>query len=306
MLYTRCPACETTFRVTEAALQQAGGKVRCGRCTHIFDAGDSLTDRLEDPDDAEATGAADIDSRAVADDGPGDDDSEPVGDSAGDDDSERGGDTDDSTGDGENSPMSSADVVAVLDAPLPAPPDWLSDSENAVPKRSRTWLAAAAVAIAALGAQIVHHNRAAVAENRVVGPLLERVYAAVGEDLGPQWSPEQYELLDWIAVADPAQTGHGNLIIRSRLLNSADRPQPYPLIWLRLLDRWEDTVAARLFRPDEYLASSPDATMMAPGVPVGMELVLVDPGTDAYGFELAVCTEKEQLVHCDTDATFSE
>lgn len=37
-MITRCPRCETAFRVTENQLQARGGQVRCGRCHSIFDA----------------------------------------------------------------------------------------------------------------------------------------------------------------------------------------------------------------------------------------------------------------------------
>lgn len=36
--YTRCPNCQTTFRVSNEQLKAAGGKVRCGHCTHVFNA----------------------------------------------------------------------------------------------------------------------------------------------------------------------------------------------------------------------------------------------------------------------------
>ena len=42
-LFTRCPKCETVFRVTTRHLQASGGQVRCGRCQRIFDAFASLT-----------------------------------------------------------------------------------------------------------------------------------------------------------------------------------------------------------------------------------------------------------------------
>jgi predicted Zn finger-like uncharacterized protein len=35
--YTRCPACKTVFRVTDAQLALRGGMVRCGHCQTIFD-----------------------------------------------------------------------------------------------------------------------------------------------------------------------------------------------------------------------------------------------------------------------------
>jgi len=37
---TKCPKCDTAFRVSEAQLQVAKGKVRCGSCLHVFKAED--------------------------------------------------------------------------------------------------------------------------------------------------------------------------------------------------------------------------------------------------------------------------
>lgn len=39
---TRCPDCQTTFRVTPEQLKARAGKVRCGQCQHVFNALDSL------------------------------------------------------------------------------------------------------------------------------------------------------------------------------------------------------------------------------------------------------------------------
>ncbi|MGW8367954.1 MAG: DUF3426 domain-containing protein [Gammaproteobacteria bacterium] len=56
MLYTRCPECHTTFRITEVILHKADGQVRCGRCAHVFNAYESLRDALKSADD-DAAGA---------------------------------------------------------------------------------------------------------------------------------------------------------------------------------------------------------------------------------------------------------
>jgi predicted Zn finger-like uncharacterized protein len=42
-MVTRCPACQTGFRVTPEQLQAHRGTVRCGRCSMVFNAFDSLT-----------------------------------------------------------------------------------------------------------------------------------------------------------------------------------------------------------------------------------------------------------------------
>ena len=48
-LVTRCPACATTFKVVRDQLRISDGWVRCGRCSHVFDA---TLDLHEAPDGA--------------------------------------------------------------------------------------------------------------------------------------------------------------------------------------------------------------------------------------------------------------
>ena len=45
-MLTRCPACETHFRVTAEQLKARSGRVRCGECQQVFNALDSL---IEEP-----------------------------------------------------------------------------------------------------------------------------------------------------------------------------------------------------------------------------------------------------------------
>ncbi len=56
-MLTRCPACETHFRVTAEQLKARSGRVRCGDCQHVFNALDSLIEEpmLMPPPVAEAT-----------------------------------------------------------------------------------------------------------------------------------------------------------------------------------------------------------------------------------------------------------
>ena len=44
---TRCPSCQTTFRVTPEQLKARAGKVRCGQCQTVFNALDGLLDETE-------------------------------------------------------------------------------------------------------------------------------------------------------------------------------------------------------------------------------------------------------------------
>lgn len=56
MMLTRCPGCSTTFRVTPEQVKARQGKVRCGRCQHVFDAIESLVEAAVIPPTV-ATGA---------------------------------------------------------------------------------------------------------------------------------------------------------------------------------------------------------------------------------------------------------
>jgi len=49
MIQTLCPACATTFRVTPEQLKAKQGKVRCGKCQHVFNAIETLHDALAEP-----------------------------------------------------------------------------------------------------------------------------------------------------------------------------------------------------------------------------------------------------------------
>jgi len=48
-MYTRCPECETTFRLGAQDLRRAGGKVRCGECATVFNALEFLEEEAESP-----------------------------------------------------------------------------------------------------------------------------------------------------------------------------------------------------------------------------------------------------------------
>lgn len=48
---TRCPHCQTSFRVTEAQLATARGLVRCGACLEVFDARENWVEPLPVEDD---------------------------------------------------------------------------------------------------------------------------------------------------------------------------------------------------------------------------------------------------------------
>jgi predicted Zn finger-like uncharacterized protein len=334
MLFTRCPECETTFRVTDETLKKANGQVRCGRCASVFNAYAELHDptaksfepEAERPHPAVDEPPADLPaSPPVSPPSPA---------------PPSGGETvEPDLSAAAIGTASVADVVAeatlaakepeVDDAPQPDS-GAISPTEvdrvlttNVAPslpptayawppvgggeqRTSRKWSVAAAFALLALGAQTVHHFRSQLAGHSALGPLLAQVYGVFGAELTPSWDVRQYEIIDWIATAEPNSRGLGSLKITARIQNRGPQRQPYPAVQLRLKDRWEEAVGSRMFGPAEYLPrDTPSGRLMSPGETARAEIEVVDPGPDAYGFELDVCIEVEaSLVTCGTDKVF--
>lgn len=206
--------------------------------------------------------------------------------------------------------MSPAAVEQVLGAENatqdPAEPLPLGFGAAEARPRSRWWSVAAVVALLALGVQVVHHYRAELARDARMGPWLQRAYTQLGIEVTPRWDVRQYEILDWIATAEPNTRGLGSLKITARIQNRGPTRQPFPSVQLRLKDRWEDAVGKRMFTPVEYLPRTAAlGRMMAPGETARAELEIVDPGPDAYGFELDVCIELERNeLSCGNDKVF--
>ncbi|GGY73712.1 DUF3426 domain-containing protein [Marinobacter zhanjiangensis] len=78
-LLTRCPHCDTRFRVTDEQLAVANGKVRCGHCMEVFDArahADTGTDNgmpSDETESYESFSAADPDDDIIFEDNPEED-----------------------------------------------------------------------------------------------------------------------------------------------------------------------------------------------------------------------------------------
>jgi predicted Zn finger-like uncharacterized protein len=331
MLLTRCPECDTTFRVTDETLKKAGGQVRCGRCASVFNAyaelqegGEPLESEaararapkpslpasaLEQTNPAPGAAARTEPKRSPDDSAASIATAPPAGVSV------RDAETQiaaavaapvtgaASAQDRHAISASEVDRVLANDTAEPVPYVWLQPEPL---PRSRWWTAAVAVAAVTLGAQVIHYFRSDIASHPTFGPWLTALYRQFGAQIAPNWNVHQYEIIDWVATAEPNSRGVGSLKITARIQNHGPQRQPYPAVQLRLKDRYETAVGSRMFTPAEYLPrDTPHERMMLPGETARAEIEVVDPGPDAYGFELDVCIEVEaSLVTCGTDEIF--
>ncbi len=270
---TRCPECQTVFRVTPEQLKVRAGKVRCGHCQGVFNALDSLLETPLQPELASApasappvvtdepemvaapevfTGmAAETESHQEL-------PEEPIPFFA----------TDDApSADGfrvvEPTLSPSADLTDSLILPrdtteIPGYSKW---AEGAVttshfePERTRThWLfsVAALLLVLCLAAQAVFRFRSEIAVAfPATTPLLETFSAALGSHLP---LPRHTDLVS-IETSDlQTDAARGNLLVlNATLRNRAHYSQDYPSLELSLTDTQDVAIARRVFSPKDYL-----------------------------------------------------
>jgi len=147
-------------------------------------------------------------------------------------------------------------------------------------------------------AQITHQYRQDLVRRPQIGPLLKDVYARIGWPLSPNWDLEAFELRQWGSNSGPDTTGR--LTVRASLTNRAEFAQPHPVFRMELDDRFGDSVGVRDFEPAEYLKNPAEAPrLLGPGASTEAELVIVDPGLRAVGYQLDVCLrESPRILRC--------
>lgn len=155
------------------------------------------------------------------------------------------------------------------------------------------------VLLLALAAQAVHFWRDELVRNPLAGPWLLQAYAAAGLPLQPPADLSAFELRQLGAANDPIQVGR--LKVRASIVNNAPFAQPYPLLRLSLQDRFGTTVGVRNLEPAEYLPGGSEGTLLGPSRRADAEIVFVDPGRDAVGYELDVCLRDAAGIRCSTD-----
>jgi predicted Zn finger-like uncharacterized protein len=168
------------------------------------------------------------------------------------------------------------------------------------PPRSRgaIGLSVGALLVFALALQGVHFWRDTLARNPVAGPWILRAYAALDLPIDLPSDLAAFELRQWGATSDASQAGQ--LRLRASIVNRAAFAQPYPLLRLSLQDRFGNTIGVRDVAAGDYLPGGREDVprLLAPQQRADAEIVFVDPGREAVGFELDVCLEGPSGVRC--------
>ncbi len=236
-LTTRCPHCGTAFRVQPVQLSARGGKVRCGKCTSVFDGVAALVAQDSAPAIADAQADAEPSPQLAL------------------------------FETSRSATLAGAGAAANEDAPVP---EFLD--EEPAPGRRLAWALAALLALTALAAQATLYFRTEIAvllpETRV---HLAAACAALGCDLKLPRRPKLMAIESSDLQADGRRD---NLIVLNAVLrNQAPFAQEYPALELTLTDERDEAVARRVLLPADYLAGMASA-QIAQGIGAGVDAAL--------------------------------
>jgi predicted Zn finger-like uncharacterized protein len=269
-VYTRCPQCQTVFRITTAQLKARDGMVRCGRCQHVFAADKHLMPRpakntekgTRPTSRRRATSKKPAESKKTA---------PPL-------------------------PMTSTASTAPpfpaeSSQPATAPPSmtWLQ------PVRTRTiyWVAGCMLLLLLLTAQtLIFYGYDSARRMPALRPVVELLCGPL--PCRKLW-PIDMRHMDLVETqVAPHPRFDKALRLKATLVNRAAAVQPYPLLEVSLIDSQGQLVARRIYRPREYL-SKPEAIQsgLLPQVAVSIQLDITSPDTKTSGYEVLLLPPME-------------
>ena len=302
---TRCPECETIFRITPEQLKARAGKVRCGRCQGVFNALDSLLDENEAPEGTAPSSGTMIETPApptlnttssvdeyntidvLLDDAPDENDANR-----------------NEAGDAADSPLSETAAQELGKATglilpretseIPGYSKW-SEGVMATPfslpeEKTTRWpfVLVAVLLVVCLAGQLVFHYRGEFAVAMPsMRPALEWLSRSFGVELPLPHHVELVSIETSDLQADPAR---GNLLaLNATLRNQANYGQAYPSLELSLTDTSDAAIARRVFRPAEYLPQNlQDSKIFAASSEIVVHLWIEAKDVSAAGYRLYV------------------
>ena len=250
-MVTKCPVCDTAFRVTPEQLQAREGKVRCGRCMTVFDGAKA----------AAAVAAESQRAPLMLEPGAPAPAPRPA-----------------------EAPPEEKDYGP---APRQLSLDDMYPPEEPRPPASPWWAVAVMLMLCLMAGQALYFYRAELA-SRYPGfkPLLVRWCGMLGCKVLPPQRPKQIAIeASDLQVEDPARPGL--IQLTATLRNHAGHEIAYPAVDLVLTNTKEHTLARRIFLPQEYLERGKDAAAgIAASAEVTIRLVLDTGDLNPAGFRL--------------------
>lgn len=254
-LFTCCPKCQTTFRVTTQQLQSSGGQVRCGFCTQVFDAFATLTAQ-EPRQDAVAAPAVAEPPPAAA-----------------------------------QMPAATAGLAPekILASPRIDPAASLYEWEfrmPATPKRTGMWLALSVLLLILLSGQAAYVFRTDLS---VALPQTRKLYDKACVMIGCSMASPALSSFLHIEASDLKAVDAGvpnEIELTVSIRNRAPVELAHPAFELTLTDAQDQAIARRVFVPRDYLPGAAAGSLIKPGAELPVHLFLNTGELRAAGYRL--------------------
>lgn len=269
-MYTQCPACLTTFKVTPAQLEVHGGMVRCGICSAVFHAEQRLLQVKSRTDDAKSVsphepGAANTDKNK----------------------SRRSEKNRRRSGRRRVDKLRIIDEKLAQDAHIPTVTKQPLFAKPPLRVRSLFWGFGSLALLMLLAGQFVYFYRNELATIPEWRPWLVDICLYAGCKLKPLRDVGRIELLQTSIAPHPQ---HENALrIRATLVNRAAFRQDYPWMEVSLTSNAGNVIARRTFSPIQY-SETPLEGVLTPNVVATALLDVTNPEGKAVGYEIRLVT----------------
>ena len=157
----------------------------------------------------------------------------------------------------------------------------LNDAPVAARRRGEWWLLA--LLTLGLAGQLFFGERATLAANAQLRPVVETACDAIGCSLPPWREPTAFTMLARDVIAVPERPGV--LRVQASFRNDARWAQSWPALILTLSDADNRTLGTRRFLPRDYLGDAPSSTLLAPGQASQLAFDIIEPAPNVVAFD---------------------
>ena len=266
-MYTQCPACRTTFKITPAQLVARGGRVRCGICTAIFHAKQRLLQVTPQASPPPLTAQAEVSMKKTK--------------------RKRVGQYRRATDRRRSGKFRPRDLPVGAGADLPVVTELSGLVEARSPWRPVLWGVGNLLLLTVLAGQFVFFYRDELATIPSWRPLVTEFCHHAGCKIHPRRDIALIEQLQTTIAPHPKY--ENALRIRTTLVNRASFSQAYPWLEVSLTNNAGTVLARRSFAPAQY-QEAPTAGELTPNVVAAALLDVTNPDGKAVGYEIRLVT----------------
>lgn len=162
--------------------------------------------------------------------------------------------------------------------------DDLAAHDNPAPRsHGLAWGFGVLILLLTLGAQYAYFMRNELSQNRQLQPWLIQMCDLLKCEIRMKKDLDAIRLVSRNVMPHPRN--NKIMLIQATFMSTTERPQPYPVLQVKLADSSGQPVAMRRFKPEDYIDSASEIKRgMIPDIPVSLILEVLKPEKDVNTF----------------------